>query len=385
MNIAENGTSVAAVDMSTERAETPQNGAGTLFLPASAYTSSSQFEAERTAIFERSWILVGDTGELKESGDYITATIGNSPVLIVRSHDGEIRGFLNVCRHRGVTLAEGRGHCQHQFKCPYHGWSYGTDGRLRGVPFREEFTAQLDNKNLIPIRIAVAAPLIFACLDESAPSFEHWAGSLLGALERARAGEMTEVCKLEYEIECNWKVAVENAMDTYHLPILHAAGEAAFIDVHTTEVHEEEYGSYAATKLPDALVQILPGREHLPEWDAVHVRMGSLFPNLVAVFFPGSLLCFRYDPISPERFRLVVKGYEYGDAQQALRDYRIQAVDATNKEDIPILERVQRGLKARDLPPFVYASRLEQRVYHFQSMVKRAMAGSKVRLTQLAD
>ena len=63
----------------------------------------------------------------------------------------------------------------------------------------------------------------------------------------------------------------------------------------------------------------------------------------------------------------------------------IQAVDATNKEDIPILERVQRGLKARDLPPFVYASRLEQRVYHFQSMVKRAMAGSKVRLTQLAD
>lgn len=356
----------------------PASPPGALVLPSSAYTSPAVYDRELADVFGRSWVHVADTTELREPGAYVAATIGTTPVLVIRSHDGVLRGFLNVCRHRGATLVEESGQCEHQLRCPYHAWSYATDGRLVGMPFREEFVAQ--DLNLIPIRIGVAAPLVFACLDREAPAFEHWLGKLAPALERARGSEMTPVCQLDYEVTANWKVAVENALDSYHLPTVHASGEGAAVDLKRAIFETEEYGSSATTTLPDGIGAVLPPRDHLPEWDREHIRMGSLFPNFVGVLMPGTFLYFRYDPLGVERVRLHVRGFEYGTSSKEARDLRVLLLDMTNREDLPILERIQRGMHARGLPPFAYASRLEKRVRHFQSMIQRTLAGTKLRL-----
>src|SRR5689334_10161659 len=141
----------------------------------------SRFDAEMAQIFERSWVHVADVTELPEPGSYVPAAIGLTPVLVVRGLDGEIRTFLNACPHRGATLAESAGRCDKNFKCPYHGWSFGTDGQLAGVPFREEFDCDLSNRNLVPVRTAILGPMVFGCLDAQAPAFETWAGSFVAA------------------------------------------------------------------------------------------------------------------------------------------------------------------------------------------------------------
>ena len=102
-------------------------------LPPRAFVSPAVYEAEMRRIFDRGWVHVADLPELRVPGDFVASTIGTTPVVVVRTHDGAIRGFVNACRHRGATIAEGRGNCGRQLRCPYHAWSYGTDGRLIGV------------------------------------------------------------------------------------------------------------------------------------------------------------------------------------------------------------------------------------------------------------
>src|SRR5688500_15216205 len=103
-----------------------------------AFTSSAIFDVEMRAIFGRSWVHVADVRDVPEPGGYATGMIGKTPVLVVRDRQtGELRGFLNACRHRGAQLLEGNGICDKQIKCPYHAWSYGLDGTLLGVPYRE--------------------------------------------------------------------------------------------------------------------------------------------------------------------------------------------------------------------------------------------------------
>ena len=92
-------------------------------LPPTAFTSPTVFEAEMRHIFARSWVHVADLPELRRSGDFVTSAIGTTPVVVVRGHDGELRAFLNACRHRGATVAEGRGNCGRVLRCPYHAWS----------------------------------------------------------------------------------------------------------------------------------------------------------------------------------------------------------------------------------------------------------------------
>src|SRR6185369_2488647 len=160
-------------------------------LPPRAFTSPSVYAAEMERIFARSWVHVADLPRLRDAGDFVAATIGTTPVVTVRGHDGEVRGFLNACRHRGATLAEGQGNCGRQLRCPYHAWSYGLDGRLIGVPSREEFqSCNLGDMSLVPVRTATAGPMIFASLDPDGPSFEAWSGELGAALAHARGDRM---------------------------------------------------------------------------------------------------------------------------------------------------------------------------------------------------
>src|SRR5689334_20873787 len=99
---------------------TPREGE---LLPPRAFTSPAVYEAELRGIFEKSWVHVADAPELRRAGDFVTATVGRVPLVIVRGHDGALRGLVNACRHRGATVAEGAGNCGATLRCPYHGWS----------------------------------------------------------------------------------------------------------------------------------------------------------------------------------------------------------------------------------------------------------------------
>lgn len=331
-----------------------------------AFTSRAIFEAEQRAIFPRAWIHVADVRDVANPGDYATATIGATPILVVRGKDGVLRAFLNACRHRGATLLDGQGACAKQIKCPYHAWSYGLDGALLGVPYRDELPADVATMGLVPVRLGTVGPFVFVCLDPAAPELAAWVGELPDAIARAGVDDWPLAFELTYELEANWKLFVENANDGYHIQFVHDV----LTDVLVPESGDttlEPHSAYTVAQINPAYVP--PGYEAA---DA-KIRFGCVFPNFIPVLAPADLTYIRVDPIAHDRLRLFVRSYER-PGFEAFREFRKAAFQHTTAQDLAVVARTFRGLHAEGLPAGVHASRLEARIGHVERLWADAMA-----------
>jgi phenylpropionate dioxygenase-like ring-hydroxylating dioxygenase large terminal subunit len=335
-------------------------------LPPRAFTSPAVFEAEQRAVFGRSWVHVCDAMDVPDPGSYATGVIGRTPVLVLRDRGtGELRGFLNACRHRGAQLLEGKGACDKQIKCPYHAWSYGLDGALLGVPYRNEFDCDFSQMGLVPIRVGTVGPMVMACIDPTAPPLEEWVGELPAALARAGASTWQFAWELTYEVEANWKLFVENANDGYHIQFVHDVLTDLLVPesgVTTLERHS----AYSIAMVNPRYVP--PGRDPAE----AKVRFGFIFPNLIPVVSPTDVTYLRVDPIGHDRLRLFARSYDAPEIGP-LRDFRRAAFERTTTQDIAIVERTMRGLRAEGLPAGVHASRLEERIGHLERLWAEAM------------
>lgn len=193
-------------------------------LPKEAYFSDDWFQKEQATLFQNTWTLAGFTSDFQEVGDYVTLRAGNSPLAVLKDGEGNLRAMHNICRHRGTELLEGRGNAGKTLVCPYHRWTYGLDGRLRGVPDQRECFPDLDKKSL-PLHQASVGEwkgMVFANPDPNA-DFSRW----ISAVEPhafphdITSPDLTATEDFVYRINCNWKVFVENALDGYHLAYLH--------------------------------------------------------------------------------------------------------------------------------------------------------------------
>lgn len=335
-------------------------------LPPRAFTSAAVFEAEQRAIFARCWVHVCDTIDVPGPGSYATGTIGRTPVIVLRDRaTGELRGFLNACRHRGAQLLDGKGTCDKQIKCPYHAWSYGLDGALLGIPYRDEFACDASQLGLVPIRVGTVGPMVMACIDPTAPPLAEWAGELPAALARTGAAGWGLAWELTYEVGASWKLFVENANDGYHIPFVHDVLTDVLVpdsDVTVLEPHS----AYTIARIKPAYVP--PGGDPA----AAKVRFGCVFPNLIPVLSPSDLTYLRVDPVGPDRLRLFARSYDSSE-HRPLRDFQRAAFERTTAQDIAVVERTMRGLHAVGLPAGVHASRLEERIGHFERMWAEAM------------
>ena len=316
-------------------------------LPPAAFTSREVFEVEQRAIFAKSWMHVADVRDVAQPGDYTTALLGRTPIMIVRGKDGELRGFLNACRHRGAQLLDGSGTCDKQIKCPYHAWSYGLDGKLLGVPYRDEFECDTSQMGLIGVRVGAVGPLIFACIDPTAPSLAEWVGDLAPAMAANDVTKWDFAWELTYELQANWKLFVENANDGYHIPFVHdILTDLLVADSGVTVM--EPHSAYSIANVNPNYVQ--------PPNDPADakIRFGHIFPNFIPVMSPSDLT---YD--KPE-FAM-------------FREFRKVAFERTTDQDIAVVERTMRGLHAEGLPAGVHASQLEARIGHLERIWAEAM------------
>ena len=332
-------------------------------LPPGAFTSRGVFELEQRAIFAKSWVHVCDLRDVPAAGNYATGMIGKTPVIILRDKAGALRGYLNACRHRGAQLLVGSGTCEKQIKCPYHAWSYGLDGKLLGVPYRDEFDCDPETMGLVPVRIGVVGMLIFACLDPAAPAFEDWIGELGARGPTFASWDLA--FELTYEIDANWKIFVENANDGYHVEFVHDVLTDALVrnsDATTLEPHS----AYTIAQINPNLVP--PGRDPAE----AKVRFGHIFPNIIPVVSPSDITYIRVDPIAHDRLRLFVRSYDMPEFAM-LRDFRKAAFQRTTDQDIEVVLRTMRGLHAEGLPAGVHAAKLESRIGHLERQWAEAM------------
>ena len=190
-------------------------------LPPFCYTLEAFFRREVERIFMKVWNFIGRADRIPRPGDYFTLEFVGVPVVVVRDAQGEVRAFANSCRHRGATVAVGEGNCR-AFRCPYHSWSYGLDGRLLAAPeIDKSRNFDFADYGLVPLRLEIWAGFMFLNFDAAATPLLDWLGDLPEKLASYRFEDMLCVRRKEYLLECNWKVYVENAMEAYHVPTVH--------------------------------------------------------------------------------------------------------------------------------------------------------------------
>ncbi|HWW60402.1 MAG TPA: aromatic ring-hydroxylating dioxygenase subunit alpha, partial [Thermoanaerobaculia bacterium] len=249
-------------------------------IPSRYYLDAAVLADEQRNVFARTWQLVGRAEQVRDAGQFFTATIADEPLLIVRGNDGELRALSNVCRHRAGPIAKGEGK-RPVLQCGYHGWTYALDGRLHVTPEmdgiqcfeREAFT-------LPKFRVEIWNELVFVNLDPLAPSLLEFLGDLIADMPPHDYSGFRLAARKDWELDCNWKVYVDNYLEGYHIPI-----------VHPGLFREIDYPNYRAETKRNYSIQFAPAKNSerirtAPGDD--EVKYFWLFPNLMLNIYPDN-------------------------------------------------------------------------------------------------
>lgn len=196
----------------------------------SALVDPAVHELEQRRIFERCWIYVGHESEVRAPGDFKTRTVAGRPLIFARDGSGEVRVFLNTCRHRGSLVCREREGNAERYTCFYHGWTYDRDGALYAVPGQGAYPPSFDKKQFSlkePPRVAAYRGFVFLNFDAGAVPLEEYLGGAREyidlVLDQSPSGRMEVIQGTqEYDIRANWKLLVENSFDDYHLLSTHS-------------------------------------------------------------------------------------------------------------------------------------------------------------------
>ena len=334
-------------------------------LPAWVYSHPEMTRLELERILRPSWQLVTHVSALKKTGDFATLDLGPDAAFVIRDRDGTIRGFHNVCRHRGARLLDGSGSCPVSLTCPYHGWSYRHDGTLTGVPLRESFP-DLDRAahSLRPVKVDIAFGFVFVALSGSPPPVAQTWGVLGEELAPYRFEEMEFLGPITVEHwNVDWKIAMDNYLESYHVPIGHPALyrllKPDFEDQRAVPGVARGVGwirEQPSSRWSERLYQRLVGTiaQHLPEANRKCWRGYSMLPNLGIDISPDQIDFFQVLPGGPGKtiIRSGVLGLPDTRREMRIARYLTNRINRqTNQEDILLCERVQRGLQSSSYLP----------------------------------
>lgn len=341
-----------------ERAET---------IPSSWYQSESVLAFEKEYIFSRFWQLACHESQIADPGDMYTLDVAGNPILIVRDQEEKLRAFYNVCKHRGGPVAVKKGTTS-VLQCRYHGWTYLLDGSLRGVPqFNRVDLFDKKNFGLEPVKLKTWQGLIFVKLMRNnllLNKLLEGASKRLGTIDLSC---FSHFCEVRYEIECNWKVYVDNFLEGYHIPIVHPE-LAKLLDYKNYRV--ETHPWYSLQHSP------LKAKDNIYGSGKGEALYYFVFPNIMLNILPGRLQTNIIRPLSVDRTE-VLFSYYYADTEsegaKRVIANDIAYSDEIQQEDIEICEKVQKGLESRAYDKGRFSVEREEGVYHFQSLIKKVI------------
>jgi phenylpropionate dioxygenase-like ring-hydroxylating dioxygenase large terminal subunit len=311
-------------------------------LPYASYTDPDVLARERAALFAPAWQYAGHLGELAEPGSYLTCRVADVPLVIVRDRAGELRAFVNVCRHRGAEIVSGSGRCS-TLQCHYHAWTYALDGSLRAAPRANG----LDRSQLGLRRASIDTwgPFVFVHAREDAPPLADTLGELPSIVARGGLDVDSLVFhhRAEYALDANWKVCVENYLECYHCAVAHP-GLADVIDVDHEEYRLDSSPTFASHF---AHVRDRPRGSH---YDATGIdgQFHLVWPALKVNVMPGrpNMSIGPLTPAAPGHTTGVLDYFfAAGEDPGWIADY-IELDDQVGAEDRVLVESVQRGMAA---------------------------------------
>ncbi|HUP46195.1 MAG TPA: SRPBCC family protein, partial [Thermoanaerobaculia bacterium] len=305
---------------------------------------------------------------VRENGQFFTAVVANEPLLVIRGGDGMLRALSNVCRHRAGPVAKGEGK-RPVLQCGYHGWTYSTEGRLLRTPEMEGIECfDRDQFALPQFRIEEWHSLLFANVDPAAAPLPEFLGELTRDMPANDYASFHLAARKEWELDCNWKVYVDNYLEGYHIPIVHP-GLFRELDYpnYRTETRGHHSIQFAPTKRPER-IRTSGGDDQ--------VRYFWLYPNLMLNVYPDNFSTNVIVPLGPNRTRTVFEWFfrdpESAKSKRELAE-TISFSDEIQVEDIEICEAVQRGLRSTTYDMGRYSPVRENGVHHFHGLYARDM------------
>ena len=347
-------------------AETFVPGATTL--PQRYFTSPELFAEERERIFARQWICVGHQSQIANAGDYFVQNVIGESLIIVRDRSQNIRGFYNVCRHRGTRICENsHGQFPESIRCQYHAWTYSLEGRLIGAPHMHQMEG-FDKAHfpLHAVNLAVWKGFIFVNLAPTPQPFEQVFAPLLNKFAYWNLPNLQPARRIEYEVRANWKLVFENFSECYHCPPVHPLlAKLVPYDSAENDLYEGPFlGGFMP--IPKAGSVTMSGNlcaAPLGDPQAADHRLAfyySIFPNLLLNMHPEYVLTHLVWPVAPDR-ALVCSDWYFHPEAFGRADFNpqdaIEFWDITNKQDWHVCELSQQGIASRAYQPGPYSPR----------------------------
>jgi len=379
---------VAAVRQPTTRAH---------LLPPRVFHDPAVLAYEQEAWFAGGWTCVGREEDALAAGAYFLAEVAGESLIVVRGDDGELRGFYNICRHRGATLVEEPCGELVRFQCPYHAWVYDLKGSLR-PPRHTEMLENFDRAEwgLVPVRVERWQGFVFVDLSGEAPPLLEVLGDLPGQFDRYELGGLRRARRIEYDVAANWKAIVENYEECYHCPGVHPQ---------LNRITPYNLGEYLPGEGPwmGSWMEVIGDFETLSTDGGAHGRpaiVGTrpedvkrvyyfvVWPNLLISLHPDYLMSHWVWPIEPGRTRVVCEWF-FDPATMAQAGFdasdAVEFWDLTNRQDWHVCELQQAGTRSRAYTAGRYSG-IEGSVHGFDVLVadRYAADGQVTRVERVA-
>jgi phenylpropionate dioxygenase-like ring-hydroxylating dioxygenase large terminal subunit len=366
-------------------------------LPGAFYTDPAIYDLDIAAIFEREWIFVGATCEIPKPGNFLTVTIGRSPIIVLRDRQGEVRAFFNTCRHRGFKICEAtKGHTP-ALICPYHRWTYRLDGTLANAKHMPE-DFRPEDFPLLSVHVRTVGGTIYVCLADEPPDFAPYQTAIAPQL----APHDLENAKVAFEADLieygNWKMVMENSRECYHCATGHDELMLTFLDIYDfanpgdAASIQDYWKKWEAAGHPDTITEgpthraarlPLTGTARSITMDgqpAVKRPLGfsppDAYGSLRWVHYPSTFnhcindytVLVRMLPLGPEETLVTTKFLVAADAVEGV-DYDVDTLvkvwTVTNDQDKALVERNQIGVRSRGYRPGPYSPSLEAGIIKF--------------------
>lgn len=316
-------------------------------LPALLYVAPEVHQLEQEKIFARAWQYACHESQLSRPGDVFLTRSGEIPIMIVCGRDGELRGFVNVCRHRLHPVAMANGN-ERLLRCSYHGWTYELDGRLRHAP-RQDREPGFDCSaiSLKPVSVERWDQFVFVNADPAAAALRTLTGDIRPLTDELNADlkEYEYRVRYTYEMDCNWKVWAENAIECYHCPTTHRDSFGK-----TYNAHPDAYKtiSWPETLWHSSPIKWIPGDLNpasLKGFRFAYLWPSSFFAVDDFIGFVGSIT-----PLGPERCSAFADMYVRPGADDAIVDEWLEMWNEVLREDADATNRQQVGYRSAQVP-----------------------------------
>jgi choline monooxygenase len=360
--------------MSPRLSELLQSFDGTLPLakartiPSSWYFDAEMYALECRKVFGNSWLYVGRAEQVKEPGSFLALEVAGEPILVVRDDKGTLRAFHNVCRHRAAQVINAPCGKAAKLRCRYHGWTYDLNGRLRGTPEFdgvEDFSK--DHEGLVPMHAESWGPFVFVHQGTPSQSLTEFLSPLPERTRELNIESLQFADQRVYDIECNWKVFVDNYQDGgYHVNTVHPALAGALdYSQYRTECHGENCVQISPLKSSDdpTVAKVRSGKNAYYWW---------FFPNLMVNLYQGVMDTNLVLPLGPNRCR-VLFDFFFADVQsEEARRFNTESMAIAHQvqlEDISVCDEVQRGLKSNFYSTGRFSVKREVGGYYFHQLL----------------